>query len=73
MSRRRTYGESMAIWEEEEDKKYWRRRYEEAIHSGNYPRIKELQKEALLFGYEIPKSNDSKVNEILKKLLTKRK
>lgn len=64
---RSTFGSRMADWENEQDQRYWQRRFREAVEDEDYIKVDELITEALIYDYEIPFTGDPKVAELLKK------
>lgn len=58
MARRKTYGESMAEWEHEKDRKHWNQSFQKALDTKDYPRIKELIIEGLDEDFSFPKIDD---------------
>ena len=62
----RTYGECMHYWTEDDDYRYWKRRYESAVEVKNYDKVKDLLSEAKIYGYDIPSTTDSEIMKIIK-------
>ena len=57
MAKKATYGENMASIEEANDIRYFRKRLEKAIDSGDSSQLKELVKEGIYNGYDLPLDN----------------
>ena len=66
--RKATFGERMAEFDRREDEAYWRRRFESTWESNDYVQLEALIQEALDEDYYIPYYQNSKIQEILKRL-----
>ncbi|MBR1802811.1 MAG: hypothetical protein IJ777_02425 [Clostridia bacterium] len=54
MARRKTYGESLSVWERQKDEAEWKRSLMLAIERRNFPLLEETLKEGLYEQYEFP-------------------
>ncbi len=70
--RGRPYGESVKPSEDDDDFRYWKRRYESATDTRNYEKVEELLMEAKIFEYDIPSKSDPEVTKILNKVFKKK-
>lgn len=68
----RTYGENMKYWTDDDDYRYWKRKYESAVEAKDYEKVKELLSDAKIYGYDIPSTSDSEVIKILNKVFKKK-
>ena len=60
----RTFGENMAIWEEDADIRHFVRRFEKASDAKNYQMLKILINEGMRNGYSLPETTDVDVMEL---------
>ena len=68
----RTYGENMILLDNDDDYRYWKRRYKSAIDAKDYEKIEELLSEAKIFEYDIPSTSDPEVTKIMNKVFKKK-
>ena len=60
----RTFGENMAIWEEDADIRHFVKRFEKALDAKNYQMLKILINEGMRNGYSLPETTDVNVMEM---------
>lgn len=58
MTRRQSYGESMAAWERANDEWYWTKSLQKALDSHDYILIEELIAEGIAEDYSFPSIKD---------------
>lgn len=69
MARRQHYGENMARWEAEQDERYWKCSFQNALDCQDYRRLEELIKEGICENYSFPHTDDPVALELLDKYL----
>lgn len=67
MAKKQTYGQRMAEWEEERDKRYWERAFSMVLETKDYNRIEALIIEGINSDYSFPSISDEKVLDLIKK------
>lgn len=73
MVRKQTYGERMAEWEEERDRRRWNDSFENAVSEKRYDDIEELLAEAIYCEYTVPNNvTDARVLALIDSYHAKR-